>query len=484
MYGRARAIEETAETVDEAPVEAGLDESAAGVDDAITVGELEDARLGLRHLLARRFGREFVEQHGDDLFAQAAYEFSRKLAQGEKIENPAAWITRCGWNRAKTEIESRDWRPRLVPTESLPFEPIAEPSGQPEETFLSEDRVRKIHEAVEQLPIYQRQLLARHYFEGESVREASRRLGWSAGKGARAHNAARKKLNSIFDGLNSSDVEFEVGIMCFFSLCALGRKAAAEVPAGMEAALQRLGHGAAEGWHKAVSFVRHPLGAGRPADLSGSAPQPSGRLSQLGGRVATSPIAEAAAAGDGPGRLVEACKVLAVCAISGPTLVTAGFVGATHTSHPTSAAAVRPAPRHRRQRDEPTGERSSVAPTVPDPPVVEPDPRSNSGQAAEDPEATSPKTANSVSESRHATSPAPKEKSAEGETSSRGAFGAFGGRGESGSTESVSPAGESDPLDEETSSATPPAEAAEPAPTPERTAEKQAAAEQFHGAFR
>jgi RNA polymerase sigma factor (sigma-70 family) len=175
--------------------------------DAVSRAELEDARDGFLHSLSRRFGRDFKERHGDDLFAQALYEFSRKLDQGEEIRNPAGWIFHCSWNRARSEMEARDWRPQLVSIDFLLIELVAERSWQPEDSFLSDDRVRLVREAVEQLPGHQREIVIRHYFEGESVREVSRKLGWSEAKGARAHMAARKKLKEIF-----AEVEF-VGTM-------------------------------------------------------------------------------------------------------------------------------------------------------------------------------------------------------------------------------------------------------------------------------
>jgi DNA-directed RNA polymerase specialized sigma24 family protein len=476
LYGRARAIETTAETVDETP-------RAAVSDDAISVGELEDARLGFLRILSRKFPAGFRERHGDELFAQAAYEFSRKLAQGEEIRHPAAWITRCGLNRAVTERESLEWRPVLVPTESLPTEPVAEESWEPEQIFLCEDRVRKVRDAVERLPAYQQELIARHYFEGESVREAARQLGWSPAKGARAHNAARKKLNSIFDGLSSSDIGIEVGLVSFFSLCAAGRAAAADVPGGFEAALQRVGQAAGEGWHKAVAFVRHPLGGRRPAHLTTITPQPPGRISRLGGRIINSPVAEAAATGsDGPGRLVEVCKVVAVCALSGTGVVTAGIVGGAHDHGSSAATPIRPAPRQI-ERHRPAGEASPTEVLAP-PGSSAVEIGTTDHQEPESPGSTSSSAAHSVSRARAAVPPANEEAQTEehGGSSSRETFGAFGTRGESGSTEAEPATTVADPLSEEKTQAASP-EATEAA-APRQSVEQQAAAEVIHGGFR
>jgi RNA polymerase sigma factor (sigma-70 family) len=458
---------------------------------AITVGELEDARLGFFQSLSRRFGREFKERHGDDLFAQALYEFSRKVEQGEEIRNPAAWITHCAWNRSKTEMEARTWRPQLVPTESLPTEPVAEPSWQPEEHVLSEDRLRKLEEAVDQLPKYQRELLARHYFEGESVREASRRMGWSEGKGARTHNAARKRLREIFAGLRSSDLE-AVGFLSFLSLAAAGRGGAVEIPGGLEATLDRAGHALSDGWHRAVHLARHPLGGGRPADLAVGSPPAPGRLSQLGRRIFSNPLAETAAtAGDGPGRMIEVCKGLAVCAVSGAAL-TAGVVGTGGGQRTPHTTATRPAPRHTRQHhlDEggtkvPANAGATEAKGVEDTSAESPPPAEHHREARGSGGAS---VAHSISGTKVAAGTAAEtqesvaqEVQAQEATSSREAFAPFEGRGEAEPTEPRSSGAQVESLSEAKSSST--AQAAEPS-SPKEAAEKRAAGEQFGGALR
>jgi hypothetical protein len=55
--------------------------------------ELEEARLGfLQFLRRKRFSPHFIESHGEDLFATAALEYSRKVAEGIHIESPAGWL--------------------------------------------------------------------------------------------------------------------------------------------------------------------------------------------------------------------------------------------------------------------------------------------------------------------------------------------------------------------------------------------------------
>ena len=53
--------------------------------------ELEHARLGFnQYPRGKGFSPQFIDRNGDELFATAALEYSRKLAEGEEIESPAA----------------------------------------------------------------------------------------------------------------------------------------------------------------------------------------------------------------------------------------------------------------------------------------------------------------------------------------------------------------------------------------------------------
>jgi RNA polymerase sigma factor (sigma-70 family) len=303
-------------------------------------------------MLRRRCGPQFDEQHGEDLFAHAAYDYSRTIAKGKTVDNPAAWLIVGAWNRAKNLLESNASKPPLVSTESIE-DPEADAAWQPEEIFLDVDRLRKIHEAVAELPEHQRRLLALSYFEGESIRDAGRRLRWTPSKAQRAHESARKKLFQLLGEPGSSEaIEFEVGLAAFLSLTVAGRTAVAATPSGLEVVAGRIGQALIDAPRRVVSFIRHPFGHAR----TGSSPQVDvaagpGRASELGRRIIGSGAAETvAAAGDSPGRMAELCKVaVGVCLVGGT--VTAGVFGvgaAQHhhapgpALHPTTARAGRP----------------------------------------------------------------------------------------------------------------------------------------------
>ncbi len=144
--------------------------------DELKQEELEEARLGFIQFLRRkRFSPQFIETHGDELFATAALEYSRKLAEGEEIDSPAGWLITCAWRRTKSQLEAEGRRPHLVSVDSG-AQVADENSRDPEEAVLDDDRFRKVREAVDQLSVDQRRLLALSYFEGLTVREAGRAL--------------------------------------------------------------------------------------------------------------------------------------------------------------------------------------------------------------------------------------------------------------------------------------------------------------------
>ena len=96
--------------------------------------ELEEARLGFIQFLRRkRFSPQFIASHGEDLFATAALEYSRKVAEGAKIDSPAGWLITCAWRRTKSLLEAQGRSPRIVSTDKA--EAIEDELGhEPRET--------------------------------------------------------------------------------------------------------------------------------------------------------------------------------------------------------------------------------------------------------------------------------------------------------------------------------------------------------------
>jgi RNA polymerase sigma factor (sigma-70 family) len=356
--------------------------------------QFDAARLGFFQLLRRkRISPQFTDRHGEDLFAQACFEYSRRRAEGIEIANPPAWIVTCAWHRTVSQFETRDHRPEMVSTERFGEFPGQE--ATPDEDILGEDRLRKVREAVDLLPDHQRRLLALSYFEDESIREAARRLGWTPSKAQRAHEAAQRRLFKLL-GVQTSDELEIIGLAAFLSVAGGGGARHLRLPAGVEGAVEFVTRHATHLGERALALIRRPVeAASHPTRLlgrsAGSAaersdeiggPGPLRRIGDLGRRLVTGGAGEAgsALAGEGGTRALEICKGLTVCVIGGGALTGALVGGGHHPARPVDHG-------HRQERivrSAPSGpERAAVTKTV-----VPSGPRSRAG--SENPAATGP----------------------------------------------------------------------------------------------
>ncbi len=242
--------------------------------------ELEAARLGFNQLLrCKRFSPQFIESFAEDLFATATLEYSRKLAEGERIENPAGWLITCAWRRTQSHLEADGRRPRVVSVEKSG--PLGDESDHgPADALLDKDRFRKVHEAVEQLSVDQRRVLALSYFEGFTVREAGRRLRWHPSKAQRAHEGAKRRLHQLLDVRSADELEIEIGLAAYVSLAAnpsagrLLERAAQKSADGLASFKQQIADGAAQlKQHATATYYRAvdptPLAAARPGTAAG-----------------------------------------------------------------------------------------------------------------------------------------------------------------------------------------------------------------------
>lgn len=240
--------------------------------------ELEEARLGFNQYLRRKhFSPQFIARHGDDLFATATLEYSRKIAEGVEIEHPAGWLITCAWQRTKSLLEAEGRSPRVVSTERAGALGD-ELSQSPEDAALEEDRFRKVQEAIDQLSVKERRLLELSYFEGMAVREAARALHWHPSKAQRCHEAARRRLHDLLGVESFDELELDIGLAAFLSL--IGGASTVHLPAGIEGAIEVAGRGASYAWARAQDLARRlPLGGGAEsstAALGGSAGRAAG----------------------------------------------------------------------------------------------------------------------------------------------------------------------------------------------------------------
>jgi len=241
------------------------------VNDGLSGAELEAARLGFNQLLRRRrFSAQWIGRHGEEMFGQAALEYSRKLAEGERIENPPGWIIECAWRRAKSELEAEERSPDIVSTEkSRPLAERVEPG--PEETLLDFERFAKVRAAIGELSVDRRRILALSYFEGFSVRQAGERLHWHPSKAQRAHEGAKRQLHELLGVGTADQLEVEIGLAAYLSLTtgALGAGRFPAVRALVERGTQKAVEGlAAVKQHAASAYSR----AVDPTPLAGAHP--------------------------------------------------------------------------------------------------------------------------------------------------------------------------------------------------------------------
>ncbi|HEX3608227.1 MAG TPA: sigma-70 family RNA polymerase sigma factor [Solirubrobacterales bacterium] len=259
--------------------------------------QLEEARLGFIQFLRRkRFSPQFIASHGDDLFATAALEYSRKVAEGEEIDSPAGWLITCAWRRTKSLLEAQGRSPQIVSTDKA--ETIEDELGRsPEDVTLDEDRLRKVQEAVDQLTVEERRLLELAYFEGMAVREAARELHWHPSKAQRCHEAARKHLHQLLGVDSLDELEIIVGLAAYISLAE--KASAPHLPAGVEAVAETVSRGAGHGWARAQDLARRlPFGGGAESPATAAIGGSAGRAA---GVCATAALACLASGVVGPG---------------------------------------------------------------------------------------------------------------------------------------------------------------------------------------
>jgi len=259
--------------------------------------ELEEARRGFIQFLRRkRFSPQFIASHGDDLFATAALEYSRKVAEGEEIDSPAGWLITCAWRRTKSLLEAEGRSPRIVSTDKA--EAIEDELGRsPEDVTLDEDRLRKVQEAVDQLSVEERRLLELAYFEDMPVREAARELHWHPSKAQRCHKAAREHLHQLLGVDSLDELEIVVGLAAYISLAEKG--STLHLPAGVEAVVETVSRGIDHGWARAQDLARRfPFGGGAEPSATAALGGGAGRAA---GVCASAALACLASGVVGPG---------------------------------------------------------------------------------------------------------------------------------------------------------------------------------------
>jgi RNA polymerase sigma-70 factor (ECF subfamily) len=225
--------------------------------------ELRAAELGFRQMLRRkRFPTAFIDQHVSDLLAQARLEYARHIASGDAVRSPAGWIIHCAWRRTQNLLEHESRVPRAVSIEE--DEELEGTTPTPEEETLQSDRQRRVREAVGELPPEERKLIALTYFEGMSVREASKALGWDNCKGDRRHHSALAQLQELLGVKDAESLQIEIGVAAW-ALVATESLNGPHLPGPIHGALEGASRGAIELVGRMQELARRLLSGG-PAE--------------------------------------------------------------------------------------------------------------------------------------------------------------------------------------------------------------------------
>jgi RNA polymerase sigma factor (sigma-70 family) len=165
---------------------------------AVTAEELREAERGLVRLLhKKRFPREWIERNVPDVMAQARTDFAARLAAGKKDETVNLLVV-IGYRRAVKVLDAQLAAPSTTSIETV-FHLADESTSTPEEEAIEHDREERVARAMAYLPDRERKLMALVYFDGKSVRDAGRRLGWGKSSADRHHRAALEKLHELLD---------------------------------------------------------------------------------------------------------------------------------------------------------------------------------------------------------------------------------------------------------------------------------------------
>jgi RNA polymerase sigma factor (sigma-70 family) len=166
-----------------------------GAAEALTGAQLREAERGfLAMLRARGFPGAWVERNSLDLLAQASSEYTAWIRGHEPEENPVGWLITCAYRRAVNQLKAEGRRP---PAEADVSALADASSPSPEQEVLEDERQSRLRAAIGCLPEKERRLISLVYFEGRSVRDAGRRVGWRKSAADRHHQAALERLRAL-----------------------------------------------------------------------------------------------------------------------------------------------------------------------------------------------------------------------------------------------------------------------------------------------
>jgi len=217
----------------------------------LSAAQLRKAERDFRRMLARKFSAVWIAKNERDLLAQASLEYTEWVQKHGAPHSPVGWLVISAYRRAVELLATQNRRPSSTSLEAV-FHLLDESAPAPEQQTLEKERRLALGKALGHLPEKERRLLALVYFEGLSVREAGRRLGWQKSAADRHHRAAIEKLRALV-GDRTLLSPASIGLAAWLATRAEGVQTALAV-AGREAAASAL-HRIAELWRRLISLA-------------------------------------------------------------------------------------------------------------------------------------------------------------------------------------------------------------------------------------
>jgi RNA polymerase sigma factor (sigma-70 family) len=166
---------------------------------SVTSAEYREAERGVRIILGGKYPPKWIAEHATGLLSQANIEYAEWLEENRPAANPVGWLLNCVRWRARDLYDSEQRKPPTASIESF-FHLADETTPDPEQQALENDRKRRLAEAISHLPPKEQKLLALVYYDGLSIREAGRRLGWRKSAADRHHKEAMEKMLALVGG--------------------------------------------------------------------------------------------------------------------------------------------------------------------------------------------------------------------------------------------------------------------------------------------
>lgn len=151
------------------------------------------------------------EQDAADLTQEVFVRAYRALHRLRVDGAQGAWLRRIATNLCLDFLRRRNAAPTFSSLDARPSEDtdvrlsweVADPRGEPDRLFASNERLRVLHRAIDTLPDDYRAVIVLHHIEELRVEEIADALGLPPGtiksRLSRARRALRRKLSPYFD---------------------------------------------------------------------------------------------------------------------------------------------------------------------------------------------------------------------------------------------------------------------------------------------